>query len=346
MKTLQFYVGLFLVIFSMALIGRSQTIPDDPNHLPRKIGGDTATNPRIDTITVSGKVAIDGYPSGEARPPIFVAAYNRARLIVRRQVSTGGNYSLGDVPREGSTITVEIDNTEVASRVLATSPANVIYQDFTINWLQFPGAKAKPGVVAVGPIYERSRENQEQFDRAVADLKKGSTESAIAGLNLVVTNDSKDYLAWTQLGNAYFIKKNTKNAEQAYSKAIAEQPKYALALLNAGKLYLSQNNFEKAIEILTKAVEFEPLSADAQQYLGEAYLGIKKGSKAVGYLYEALRLAPIEKAEVHLRLAALYNGAGLKPRASSEYKKFLEKVPSYDRRKDLEKYIAENPPAQ
>jgi tetratricopeptide (TPR) repeat protein len=165
-------------------------------------------------------------------------------------------------------------------------------------------------------------------------------------LKSVVTDDPKDFYAWTQLGNAYFLKKDYKKAEDAYLRAIATRPAYTLASVNLGKLYFSQKNFDAVIDVLTTAVAVDSASADAQQYLGEAYLAIKKGSKAVVYLNEAIRLAPIEKAEVHLRLAALYNGAGLRQRASAEYQKFLEKVPNYEQSDQLKKYIAENPPAQ
>jgi tetratricopeptide (TPR) repeat protein len=109
-----------------------------------------------------------------------------------------------------------------------------------------------------------------------------------------------------------------------------------------GKLFIAQKQGEKAIPVLTKAVEVEPGSADAQHYLGESYLQIKKGSIAVGHLNQALRLAPIEKAEIHLRLAALYNGAGLKGKAAEEYKLFLEKVPKHPEREKIKNYIKEN----
>jgi hypothetical protein len=54
-------------------------------------------------------------------------------------------------------------------------------------------------------------------------------------------------------------------------------------------------------------------------------------------LNEAIRLAPIEKAEIHLRLAQLYNGANLKDKAVEEYKLFLGKVPDYKDRDKLDK---------
>ncbi len=61
-------------------------------------------------------------------------------------------------------------------------------------------------------------------------------------------------------------------------------------------------------------------------------------------LNKAIELAPKEKAEIHLRLAMLYNAAGLKDRAATEYKMFLEKVPDHPEKTKFEKYIAENPP--
>ena len=62
----------------------------------------------------------------------------------------------------------------------------------------------------------------------------------------------------------------------------------------------------------------------------------------VPYLNEALRLDPDGMAEVHLRLATLYQVAGLPPKAAAEYVAFLKKRPDYRDRRKLEKYIAEN----
>jgi len=57
---------------------------------------------------------------------------------------------------------------------------------------------------------------------------------------------------------------------------------------------------------------------------------------------EALRIDPIGKAEIHLRIAAIYDNVGLKDLAATEYEQFLKKRPDYQDRKKLEKYIAEN----
>ncbi|HUQ31533.1 MAG TPA: hypothetical protein VM095_05400, partial [Pyrinomonadaceae bacterium] len=60
--------------------------------------------------------------------------------------------------------------------------------------------------------------------------------------------------------------------------------------------------------------------------------------KAVPYLNEAARLG---QADAHLRLATLYNAAGLKSLAADEYEQFLKKKPDYPDRGKLERYIAE-----
>jgi Tfp pilus assembly protein PilF len=323
----------------------SQGIPDDPNHLPKMIGGPPAANSRIDSMIVSGKVRIDGIPADQPRPVMYVAVYSVGRFISRRQVSANGSYTVTDVPRDGeATVVVEIDQVEVARHDVIPSPASILYQDFDVSWLQVEKGKTKPGVVNASQLYERTTQDQERFDRGLSALSKGQNDEAIAAFLSVVGHDAKDFHAWTQLGNAYFLKKDNKKAGESYTRAIAEGPEHVLAYLNLGKLRLSDKDYDGAIEVLSKAITVDASSADAQEYLGEAYLGIKKGSKAVGYLNEAIRLAPIEKAEVHLRLAALYDGAGLKPRASLEYQAFLEKVPNYKRRDELKKYIADNPP--
>jgi tetratricopeptide (TPR) repeat protein len=109
-----------------------------------------------------------------------------------------------------------------------------------------------------------------------------------------------------------------------------------------GKLRMVEKKFEAAVEPLSQAVKLKPTSPEANFFLGEAYLQIKKGSKAVVYLYEALRLDPIGRAEAHLRLATLYNAAGMKDKAAAEYEAFLKKKPDYPDRKKLEQYIAQN----
>ena len=151
--------------------------------------------------------------------------------------------------------------------------------------------------------------------------------------------DEKDFQAWTELGTVQLMKNNVDEAEKDYRRAIQARPTFMLALLNLGRVLSLQKKYEAAIEPLTEAVKASPTSAEANFMLGEAYLQIKKGSKAVPYLTDAAKLG---KAEAHLRLATLYNAAGMKDKAALEYEEFLKKRPDYKDRKTLEQYITDN----
>jgi len=125
-------------------------------------------------------------------------------------------------------------------------------------------------------------------------------------------------------------------------RAIDVHPGFFPALLNLGRVEVAQQQYEVAIEVLLRALKGRPDSADVNYLLGESYLQMKKGSMAVGYLNEAIRLDPAGMAEVHLRLALLYNNAGMKDKAAVEYEAFLKKRPDYKDRKKLEGYISAN----
>ena len=124
MKFRKLCVQIFFVVGLAATIAFSQTIPDDPNHLPTKIGGDPGS--RAGSLVVSGKVTLVGLPAGQAKPAVYVAAYFKGSFVGRRQVSENGSYSINDVPRQGTTLAVEIDHTEVASRTLEITIASVV----------------------------------------------------------------------------------------------------------------------------------------------------------------------------------------------------------------------------
>lgn len=339
-------VNLFssILCLSFAFAGAISAQDDETRQatgLPIMIG-QNSTN-RIST-TLTGKITVQGTDNSQIKPVFFVAAYQGGALIDRRQVNDSGNYYIPSVPREGTILAVELSGIEIGRYQLTPSVSGSMRYDVSLNIAEIQKVKGKTGVISAKYFYQRSNENQKLFDKAISAAREKKSENAIALYNQLVTNDPKDFAAWTELGTLYFKSGKLSEAEKAYNTALEQKPDLAVAQVNLGKLYLEEKEPEKAIQILSKAVETEPNSADAQHYLGEAYLQIKKGSKAVVYLNEALRLAPIEKAEIHLRLAQLYNGANLKDKAIAEYKLFLSKIPDYKDKDKIEKYIKDNSP--
>ncbi len=265
-------------------------------------------------------------------------------VLGRQTVSPNGRYRFTNLVDGEYDVAVEVENTEITRmRIQLRSPiyGTDFKHDITLAW-KTNKQPSRPASVTVEDFYKRTPVNQKVFDKAQEATDKKKYDESVVLLKQLVANDPNDFQAWTELGTVFLLEKNLSEAEKAYEQSTEVRPKFFLGLMNLGRVRMMQQKFDEAIPILSRAVEVKANSADANYYLGEAYLQIKKGSKAVTYLYEALKLDPVGMAEAHLRLAALYNGAGLKDRAASEYESFLKKKPDYPDRKKLEQYVAAN----
>ena len=299
--------------------------------------------------TLYGDFKIEGFKDDVSGPQNFhllLYSSDLGRVLFRQPINNNGRYRFFGVVNGPYVLIIEFENQEIGRMdvVIGERTKTDIRRDVTMQWRSGTESAdpAKTSSISVADHYARLSENRPLFDKAMEAIKKDDNNQAINLLRQVVNADPKDFEAWTELGTAYFKQKKFDDAEKAYLAALEQRPAYIVALLNIGKLRISQKKYETAIEVLTQAIGSQPQSAEINYWLGEAYLQIKKGSKAVGYLNEAIRLDPTGMAEVHLRLAALYNAAGLKDRAAAEYEQFLAKKPDYQDKKKLEQYIQEN----
>ncbi len=310
------------------------------SQIPAPKGGGT-----VEGSILLGDFKIDGVdPTRTADTYQLVLIHESGAMVGRLSISVGGRYRFMNVPNGRYFMVVERDDQEVARIEMMINELSKtdVRRDIVLQQRQLATSAAKSGILSVADSYQRTPENKKLFQQAMAAAAKDDRKNAVALLNQVVAADPKDFVAWTELGTIHFKDNKTGDAEKAYKRALEEKPDFFVPLLNLGKLQFSKKSYDQAIETLTKAVAANTQSAEANQFLGESYLQIKKGSKAVGYLNEAIRLDPMGMADVHLRLALLYHGAGLKDRAANEYALFLEKKPSHPDKKKLEKYIAEN----
>lgn len=294
-----------------------------------------------------GDVKVDESKTSGAKPLSYDLILYLGSIIVRRQsVSSEGRYRFIDLTNGFYDLVVELEGSEIARiRVEINSPRiNTDFrQDISLEWRTPHLAPAKPTSVSAADFYQRSSPNQKLFEKAQAGIDKKKYDEASTLLNQILANDPKDYQAWSELGTLHLLLNNLSEAEKAYLQAIEVRPKFFLALMNLGRLRVAQKKFDEALDPLTLALEIQPTSGSLNLMLGEAYLQVKKGSKAVGYLTEAAKLG---QHEAHLRLATLYNAAGLKDKAAIEYEEFLKKAPNYPDRKKLEQYIATNKKSQ
>lgn len=295
---------------------------------------------------VFGDFKVDDSKVQGQKPETFqlILYHTSGRVFDRQNVTNNGRYRFLGVPNGEWDLVVEVEGVEVARvRIFLQSAFSTdVRRDLNLEWSQSMPTKKVVGTVAAMPEYKRSPATEEKYKKAMEAMKNKNDGQAEQILREIVDSDARDFIAWTDLGTLQFKHEKYSDAEKSYQHALAERGDFLVALMNLGKLQMAQKNYEPAIETLTRAVTSNPQSADANHYLGECYLQVKKGSKAVGYLNEAIRLDPVGKADLHLRLATLYHGAGLKDRAALEYEKFLQKKPDYPDKKKLLEYIAEN----
>ena len=292
-----------------------------------------------------GDLIVDESKVAGLKPLNFdVILYSETGVLVSRQTTpNNGRYRFNNLPTGVYQVAVEVEAIEVArlSVDLRSPLLRDVRRDISLEW-RLPNNSSRVGIISAADKYVRSPMNQRLFKLAHNATEKKRYAKAAELLQQIIQADAKDFQAWTELANVHFLQKNLAGAENEYLHALDAHPGFFLALLNLGRLELFQKRYDVAIAALTKAVKAQPDSPDANYFLGEAYLQTKQGSAAVVYLREALRLDPEGMAEVHLRLALLYNGAGMKAKAALEYEQLLKKKPDYPGRKKLERYIADN----
>ena len=293
-----------------------------------------------------GEVVVEGEQLNNGKPVrVDLILYTESRNVFERNTVSGNTrYRFNNIPQGLYELVAEVDGVEVARlRVdLRTPLVDDFKQDVLLAWTSTGPRSSKADTVSVADTYQRNSANTSLFTKADRALDAKDYDEAVKLLKKIVENDAKDFQAWTQLGNVHLLQSKYADAENDYLRAIDLHSDYFLALLNLGRAEIGLQQYDVAAEVLNRAVKLRAKSADANYLLGEAYLQLKKGSLAVGFLNEALRLDPKGMVEVHLRLALLYNAAGMKDKAAAEYETFLKQRPDYPDRKQLEEYISTN----
>jgi tetratricopeptide (TPR) repeat protein len=293
-----------------------------------------------------GEITVDGEVLNNGKPvKVDLTLYTEGRTIVERNTVSGNTrYRFNNIPQGLYELVAEVEGQELARvRVDLRSPLlSDVKQDLAFAWRSTGPRSSKANTVSAADRYERNSANTTLFTKADSAINARDYDHAAKLLKEILTTDPKDFQAWTELGNVHFLQTKYPDAENEYLHAIDLHSDYYLALLNLGRTEIALQRYDVAAEVVQRAVKLRPTSADANYVLGEAYLQLKKGSLAVGYLNEALRLDPKGMVEVHLRLALLYNAAGMTDKAAAEYEVFLKVRPDYQDRKKLEEYISTN----
>jgi len=96
----------------------------------------------------------------------------------------------------------------------------------------------------------------------------------------------------SNLGLAYYNKRDFRRAEANYLKALELRPDFVLALRGLGRTYIAMGRIAAAVQAFEKAVRLAPQSSQTHFDLGHAYRLLKQYDRARNAFREVLELAP------------------------------------------------------
>lgn len=112
--------------------------------------------------------------------------------------------------------------------------------------------------------------------------------------------------AYANIGWAYYKKKNFRDAEFNYKKALGITPDFFIAHFNLGLLYYDGGRYSEAVKRFKLAIKYYNKYAEAYYHLGKTYIKLKKAVEASQSFSMVCKLAPDSE---NCNLSIKYNNA-------------------------------------
>ena len=166
-------------------------------------------------------------------------------------------------------------------------------------------------LLTIADIYEISEDEDNAYRYYKKVLKiKPNNEQALSNIDYLVENgkryadsiklhnriidrDPYCYLAWYNLGNAYFALEKYDQAIEAYEFVTAINEKYDLAYRNLGECYAKLHQYERSLQLYMEALLHAPEPDDELHYqLAYCHLQLKQYNRALKELECAIDINP------------------------------------------------------
>ncbi|MBO0911816.1 MAG: DUF3857 domain-containing protein [Acidobacteria bacterium] len=176
---------------------------------------------------------------------------------------------------------------------------------------------------AGAPALARDLKGDDLYDAAKASFDRGNYKTAVDLLKQVVADDPKHKTAWTDLGRAYMLERQTDDAIAAFKKQAELNPydEYAYGLL--GWAYTTARKYEDAARAFNQALEINPLSEFAHASLGGMYAEAHQYDKAASELEKAVSLKT-DDAGLEISLGDAYLNLGRDDKALKAFDRATE----------------------
>lgn len=183
-----------------------------------------------------------------------------------------------------------------------------------------------PGAGGVDP---KVAELRKTFEEGVAASRAGDHDTAIARFTAAAAALPGCHDCHYNIGISYMQKKDEKQAEEAWKKALEIKPDYAEALTALATLYNNQKRFDEAAAMSARAASAGGPgggSADAIYNQGIILWNQGKIPEAKAKFEEALKTDP-GYADAHYQMGMALLNEGKLPEAVASFEKYLSLAP-------------------
>jgi tetratricopeptide (TPR) repeat protein len=291
------------------------------------------------THVIRGRVYMpDGFP---AQNQMRVTLRTLTQAVVQESFTDSvGNFEFRNVPggtyeivvwgtedsdRDSERIETAVEKIEIISRVARTFSANI----FLRSKPDEPGQRPTGGVVSMSQLDPNiPKSARKEYERAVKESQKGSSQTAIEHFERAVTLYPKYFQALNDLGVQYSRNSRFAEAEATFGKATALDPKAPFPYFNLGYMRLNQKLYDEAVEVLNQGVALDAANWAGHMWLGVALMETKKYEPSREHLEKAVSLGPPgEVAAARLYLANLFIRMGDLTRAIDASEQYLREAP-------------------
>jgi Flp pilus assembly protein TadD len=143
------------------------------------------------------------------------------------------------------------------------------------------------------------------------------TDESVA--RAILKTSPQSHMALNNLGNAFLVKGQYREAEDLFRKALTYKPDYGIAHLNLAMALRQEGRLAEAQEECRKAVEFDPNNPDTYSNLGVIYWNLGRPRDAIEQFMAAIKLKP-ENAQYHFNLGLAFNELGMIEQALAEFR--------------------------
>jgi superkiller protein 3 len=193
---------------------------------------------------------------------------------------------------------------------------------FEANFKLVPGAGGDPAAAA------KAAELRKAFDEGVAASKSGNHDQAIEKFQAAAALLPNCYDCYYNIGYAYSQKKDEKQAEAAWLKAIEMKADYAEALNALATLYNNQKRFDEAAAMGAKAASVGGTGGSADAIYNQGIILWNQGKipDAKVKFEEALKANP-NHPEANFQFGMALLNEGKLAEAIAAFEKYLQLAP-------------------